>query len=130
MAQEQQEMSANGVNMSQQIAEAIQPVMDDLQTQITDTVKEQLGGGSSSSENGFSLDSLGNLGETLQSTLDSAVEQLQPFFQWLLEKVQQLISWIVSLFMGGSGSESGEEESEESEETEESESEEAEAQPA
>lgn len=129
MAQEQQEMNTNGADMSQQIADAIQPVMDDLQKQITETVQQQVGGGSGSSNGAISLDSLGGLGETLQSSLDSAVESLQPFFQWLMEKVQQLINWIVGIFMGGSGEDSEQEEAEESE-SEESESEEAESQAA
>ena len=128
MASEQQEISANGIDMNQQITEAIQPVMEDLQNQITNTVQEQLGGGSSGSSLP-GLDSLGDLGETLQTSLNEAMEQLKPFFQWLMEKVQQLISWVVSLFIGGGSSEEAES-SEGEEETEEAESEEAEAQPA
>lgn len=132
MADKTQEMNGNGADMSQQISDAIRPVMEDLQEQITTTVQEQMSGETSSNgvAEALSLDSLGGLGETLQSTLDSAVEKLQPVLQWILEKVQQLINWIISLFVGGEESSEESEESEESSESEEEESEEAEEEAA
>jgi hypothetical protein len=124
VAEQDQEQQAAGTeeqggtsDMSQQINEAIQPVIGNLQEQITQTVRQQLdeaGGGVSA--NGASstlgLDSLGSVGEALQSSLDGVVDQLQPFFQWVLEMLQKLWNWITSLFTGGEGEES-ESESEE-----------------
>jgi uncharacterized protein YpuA (DUF1002 family) len=124
VAEQDQEQQATGTeeqggagDMSQQINEAIQPVISNLQEQITQTVRQQLDeAGSSVSANGASstlgLDSLGSVGEAFQSSLDGVVDQLQPFFQWVLEMLQKLWNWLTSLFTGGEdeGSESESEE--------------------
>lgn len=114
--QTQQQTGSNNqsADLSQQITDAIQPVMEDLQQQITQTVQQQLqqvsGAVGANGSGTLSLDSLGSLGETVQSSINSAVESLQPFFQWLMEKLQQLVSWIMSMFIGGSSGESGDSE--------------------
>jgi hypothetical protein len=105
-------------DMSQQINDAIQPVIGNLREQITQTVREQLdeaGKGVSADGAGsaLSLDNLGSVGHALQSSLDDVVNQLQPFFQWLLEMLQRLWNWLKSLFGGAEGEESGSESEEE-----------------
>jgi hypothetical protein len=91
--------ATNGTDMSQQLMEALQPIIGDLQEQITQTVQQQFGQASSDGAGALSLDNL-PVGDTLRSTLEAVIEQLHPIIQWVLQIVQKLVSWIMGLFGG------------------------------
>jgi hypothetical protein len=106
MAEEQNQdaTASTSTDMSQQISNAIQPIIGDLQEQITKTVRQQLNQtGASVGANGtgaLSLDSLGPLGETLQSSVEDLIDRLQPFYQWVIQMLQKLVNWVMSLVNG------------------------------
>jgi hypothetical protein len=106
MAEEKnQEATAGGITgINQQINEALQPIIGNLQEQITQTVRQQLEQTDTSvSANGagaLSLDNLGPIGETLQSSLQNVVEHLQPVFLWVVEMLKKLVNWVTGLLSG------------------------------
>jgi hypothetical protein len=102
--------ATNGTDMSQQIMEALQPIIGNLQEQITQSVQQQLGQAGSDGAGALSLDNL-PIGDTLRSTLEAVIQRLQPIIEWILQLLQKLVSWVFEMF-GGEEAEQGSEQAE------------------
>jgi hypothetical protein len=88
-------------DLQRQIVKAIQPVMDDLQRQITETVRQQLqGGGIAVEPDGAVAGEVGRLdavGEKVRSSLEPVVNLLQRIWAWIREMVQKLGNKVAEL---------------------------------